>query len=98
MGAKSAQGTFTINLNAGVTVSKVVVKVHSFYASSADHPTNANYLKVNEVNKASGYNATATPEDVTYDITAASSITFTSTNADGTGIGRVCIYSIALYA
>lgn len=99
MGASKAQGTFTLTLNDGVTVSKVVVSFHSFYALSDQYPENTtNFLAVNGVSKAAPYNAEATPEEVTFDITASGTITFTSQNADGSGAGRVCLYSVALYA
>lgn len=99
MGTSKVKGTFTLTLNEGVTVSKVVVSFHSFYALSDQYPENkTNFLDVNGVSKAAPYNAEATPEAVTFEITASGTITFTSQNADGSGAGRVCLYSVALYA
>lgn len=96
-GTKDKQGTIT--LNTSENVSKVDVEFHSFYAKSSQYPNNTtNYLSVNGEVKVAPYNETATPEVVSYELTAPStSVTLKSCDAAGTGAGRVCVYSITLY-
>lgn len=97
-GSSKAQGvlSFTVNEN----VSRIVLGCHSFYGVSDSYPTNTtNFVKVNDMTPVvAPYNATGASEDVEFNLSpATNSITITSCNEDGTGAGRIILYTISLY-
>ena len=96
-GTSSVQGKLVFTVSVAVT--KVVLNCHSFYKPSDQYPTNTtNFVKVNTLDAvALPYNAEASGEDLTFNVSG-SEITILTVNAEGTGAGRGCFYSISLYA
>ena len=100
MGTGKADGSMIWTFEEGTNITKVVINCHSFYAASADHPTNSNYIGVNDTFVASPYNETATPEDVEFVLSEATNVITIATNFDGDDSkgGRACLYSVTVYA
>ena len=77
-GTGSANGVITFTLDIDVT--KVEIKCHDFYKKDADHPTNSNSVKVNDLTEQlAPYNEEATFGTLTFELAAGSkSITITT--------------------
>lgn len=77
-GTSSANGVITFTLDIDVT--KVEIKCHDFYKKDADHPTNSNSVKVNDLTEQlAPYNEEATFGTLTFELAAGSkSITITT--------------------
>ena len=77
-GTGSANGVITFTLDIDVT--KVEIKCHDFYKKDADHPTNSNSVKVNDLTEQlAPYNEEATFDTLTFELAAGSkSITITT--------------------
>ncbi len=77
-GTGSANGVITFTLDIDVT--KVEIKCHDFYKKDADHPTNSNSVKVNDLTEQlAPYNEEGTFEYLTFELAAGSkSITITT--------------------
>ncbi|MBO4703445.1 MAG: hypothetical protein J5617_01275, partial [Bacilli bacterium] len=77
-GTGSANGVITFTLDVDVT--KVEIKCHDFYKKDADHPTNSNSVKVNDLTEQlAPYNEEATFGTLTFELAAGSkSITITT--------------------
>ena len=77
-GTGSANGVITFTLDVDVT--KVEIKCHDFYKKDADHPTNSNSVKVNDLTEQlAPYNEEATFDTLTFELAAGSkSITITT--------------------
>ena len=70
-GTGSANGVITFTLDIDVT--KVEIKCHDFYKKDADHPTNSNSVKVNDLTEQlAPYNEEATFGTLTFELAAGS--------------------------
>ena len=98
-GSSSISGSITIKMNAGTSITKVVINCHSFYKQSDSFPTNmSNFVKVNDLEAvAAPYNVDGTGEDVEFELNKATDeITIASDGINMKG-GRIVVYSISFY-
>lgn len=92
-GKSSENGELTLTLSR--KVSKVTINVSDFYKDEGKgYP--ANYILVNGDRKDCPYNASATPADLVWNVSATDSIKISSANPDSAKGGRFVVFKLTL--
>ncbi len=93
-GTGKVSGSLVLTLSK--SVSKVTVNIHDYYAKSESYPTGSNQIVVNGTEKQCPYNETGSAENLSFDISASSTITIESKNVTEGKSGRFYVFSLSL--